>query len=143
MIENFIISMITYICKVINVGWRANIGLVVPSSNRVCEQEFHKMAPEGVSIHTSRMLLVDVEKLSEMPMETAVKLVATAEPDLIVYACFVGSLLGGPGYDMYLSKKIEELTGIPALTAATAVLEAIKTLNIKRIAVILSNDVQF
>ena len=38
-------------------GWRARIGLIVPSPNTVAETEFWRMAPEGVTIHTTRMLL--------------------------------------------------------------------------------------
>ena len=37
-------------------GWRARIGLIVPSPNTVTETEFWRMAPEGVSIHTTRLL---------------------------------------------------------------------------------------
>jgi maleate isomerase len=36
-------------------GWRARIGLIVPSSNTVCEMEFQQMAPAGVSVHTARV----------------------------------------------------------------------------------------
>ena len=37
-------------------GWRARIGLIVPSPNTVAETEFWQMAPFGVTVHTTRML---------------------------------------------------------------------------------------
>ncbi len=34
-------------------GWRAKIGLIVPTTNTVNEAEWARMAPEGVSIHVT------------------------------------------------------------------------------------------
>ena len=42
-------------------GWRARIGLIVPSPNTVTETEFWRMAPDGVSVHTTRLLYRAVE----------------------------------------------------------------------------------
>jgi maleate isomerase len=36
-------------------GWRAKIGLIYMASSTVMEPEFQAMAPEGVSIHTTRI----------------------------------------------------------------------------------------
>src|SRR5258705_11815136 len=46
-------------------GWRARIGLIYPSSSTVMEPELYAMAPEGVSIHTTRQDIgtIDVEGL--------------------------------------------------------------------------------
>ena len=41
-------------------GWRARLGLLVPSSNTTNEPEFHRVLPEGVSLHTGRLPLEDV-----------------------------------------------------------------------------------
>jgi hypothetical protein len=30
--------------------WRQRVGLIIPSTNTVCEVDFHRLAPEGVSI---------------------------------------------------------------------------------------------
>lgn len=38
-------------------GWRARIGLLIPSVNTVVESEFSKILPEGVSIHGTRMYI--------------------------------------------------------------------------------------
>ena len=38
--------------------WRGKVGLIVPSNNTVCESDFHKLAPEAVSVHTARMMIL-------------------------------------------------------------------------------------
>jgi maleate isomerase len=37
-------------------GYRARIGLIVPSSNTVCEQEVVALCPEGVAAYAARIL---------------------------------------------------------------------------------------
>ena len=36
-------------------GWRARIGVLVPSTNTTLEPELYAMAPRGVTCHVSRM----------------------------------------------------------------------------------------
>ncbi len=120
-------------------GWRARIGLIVPSSNTTMEPELYRMAPNGVSIHTSRIPLreVTVESLLEMEKHTlrASQELADADVDLILYGCTSGSLVGGPGFDKAIASKIQEAVGKPAVATATAVIEALETLGIRRVAV--------
>ena len=35
-------------------GWRGRIAIIVGKRNAVCEPEFNKMAPTGVSVHAAR-----------------------------------------------------------------------------------------
>jgi maleate isomerase len=65
------------------------------------ESELHKMAPEGVSIHTSRIPLKEVtrEALFEMEKHSlrAVIELADANVDIILYGCTTGTRhLSGP-----------------------------------------------
>lgn len=123
-------------------GWRARIGLIVPATNTVIESEFHRMAPAGVSIHTSRVgrkdLKGDVEgdlQLSKGVPEAAER-VALAKVDVIAWGCTGGSFVKGVGFDKELIKQIEDATGIPATTTSTAVVEACKELKLKRIVMV-------
>ena len=43
-------------------GWRARIGLFVPSINVVVELELNLMAPDGVSSHASKNLVFNHER---------------------------------------------------------------------------------
>ncbi len=119
-------------------GWRGRIGLIVPSSNTTMEPEFYKMIPAGVSVHTARVHLenVTIKELERMEEELlyAARLLATAKVDIIVFGCTTGSLIKGLGYDTKLSNMIRETVGIKAITTATAVVEALKQLNAKNIA---------
>jgi len=120
-------------------GWRARIGLIVPSSNTTMESEFWRMAPEGVSIHTSRIRLVEVtaEALKRMAEESvrAARELADAEVDVIVYGCTMGSLIEGVEWEMKLRESIEKSVGVKTITTAQAVVKALKKLGAKRIVV--------
>jgi len=120
-------------------GWRARIGLIVPSSNTTMESEFWSLAPQGISIHTARMRLVEVtsEALREMSKEAlrAAEDLATAEVDVIVYGCTTGSLLEGIEWENKLRELIAKHTGVKTITTAQAVVEALRKLKAKRIVV--------
>lgn len=119
-------------------GWRGRIGLILPSVNLVMEPEFNRMAPEGVSIHASRVLVTgkpSVEGYMSMAEATAraAEELATAEPDVVAYGCTSGSIVGG---DEAITRRIQEVVGAtPVVTTATAVVEALRAIGLTRIAV--------
>ena len=120
-------------------GWRGRIGLIVPSSNTTMEEEFRRILPDGVSLHVSRIRLREVTREELIKMEEGIKdavyRLSDAGVDIIVFGCTTGSLVGGYGYDLKLSKKMMELSGVKAITTSTAVLKAFKTLNMNKLVV--------
>lgn len=120
-------------------GWRSRISLMIPSSNTTMESEFWGYAPEGVSIHTSRLPLRRVTEKELVDMsdeaERCAELLADAKVDVIVYGCTTGSLIKGKGYDEEIERRINEATGIPAISTARAVLDALNEKGVKKIAV--------
>lgn len=118
---------------------KRRIGLLLPSSNTTMEPEFYAMAPEGLTIHSARMRLEEVtpETLEEMAREArrAASLLATAEVDVLVYGCTSGSLLKGVKWERRLVEELEDETGIEAVSTAGAVVEALKELGVRRVAV--------
>ncbi len=120
-------------------GWRARIGLIVPSSNTTMESEFWRLSPQGITIHTARIRLVEVtpDALREMAGSAlrAAEDLATAEVDIIVYGCTTGSLLEGIEWENKLRESIEKHTGIKTITTAQAVVEALRKLGAKKIVV--------
>jgi maleate isomerase len=122
-------------------GWRLRIGLVLPSSNIVMESEFNNILHpvKGVSVIATRMFLrtESVEGLLRMreDLKRACAELETADVSLIVFACTSGSFIKGLHFDKEIIKEIEEETHIKATTTSTAVVEALKRLKVKRIAV--------
>jgi maleate isomerase len=103
------------------------------------EPEFWRMAPEGVSVHTSRVRLSEVtpDALRLMASEAvrAAEELATADVYVIVYGCTSGSLLEGVEWEERLRREIRERAGVEAITTAQAVVEALRALGIRRVAV--------
>lgn len=121
-------------------GWRARIGILIPASDTTCENELRKMAPEGVSIHASRMAFPGTntpEALSRLINEAGevAKLLIPASVDAIAFCCTSGSFIKGPGYDQEIIRRIKKVFPGIVTTTTTSVIEAFKALDIKRVAV--------
>lgn len=118
---------------------RAAIGLLVPSANTVIEPDCYRIAPAGVTFHAARMFITETtcEALEKMTadVDLASKQLATAEVDVIAFGCTSGSFLKGAGYDAELSQRIERVSGAKATTTSSAVLEALRKLGARTIAI--------
>jgi len=118
-------------------GWKAKIGLIIPSTNTINEPEFWRLAPKGVTIHTARALLLGpATEESYFKMAAAVdgaaEEIATAEVDVVAYGCTSGSIIC-PLPE--LIKNMSEKTGKPSIATAGAVVAALRALGITRVAV--------
>lgn len=119
-------------------GWRGKIGLIIPSNNTVIEPEFWSMRPEGITIHSSRILshgntpegIAQMEKSSAR----AVQELHAGQVDVIAYACLATSLVKGREWTKDVASRIETETGRRATTAGTATIDALRTLGASRIA---------
>ncbi len=115
------------------------IGLIVPSLNVTIEPEFNAYAPTGVSVHATRLFLPrgDKEHLIQMSEDTeaACDLLATARVNVIAYACTTGSLIEGLPWEKSLAKRMESRIRVPAVTTASAVIDALNKLHISKVAV--------
>jgi maleate isomerase len=123
-----------------NDGYRARIGVVIPSVNTVVEAWFAKAAPPGVSVHVSRMPIssdTSPEALLEMSKHevAAAKLVADCEPDVIMYACTASTIVRGRAYDLELMDTLTEATGVPCCTTTEAILRALQLFDARRVAI--------
>ncbi|MBI5441726.1 MAG: aspartate/glutamate racemase family protein [Deltaproteobacteria bacterium] len=125
---------------------RAKLGVVVLSTNLTVEDEFRRMMPADISYYVARCVIPDAstsdrEKEAELlalekNLGAAARSVAMTRPELILFACTIGSMLGGAGYDLAVSERIARATGIPALTTGTAVVEALRSLGLRRLTVV-------
>ena len=113
-------------------------GLLVPSSNSTQEPEFGEMLPASVSLHVARLSLsrIDPEATLQIvaELEKESRKLADAQVDIVVLAATAPSTRMGKGYDAQLIKRMEDASGKPATTAATAMLDAFAALGVRRIA---------
>ena len=114
-------------------------GLLTPSSNTTQEPEFSAALPPGISLHTGRVAYRDITPEEQMrcvlELETESRKLADAEVDVIVFAATAPTLAKGKGYDRELTRRMEDASGRPATTAATAFVDALRHLGVGRIAI--------
>ena len=117
----------------------ARIGLLIPSSNTSVEPEFYRALPPDVTLHTARLFLSHISEATLAAMldelEAQGKLLATADVDVIMLGAVAPGFLKGLGYDRELAARIAGATGKRASTTATALLEALRHLQVTRIAI--------
>jgi maleate isomerase len=120
-------------------GWRARIGRINPSPETVGDEEWRRLMPDGVIVVSTRMFIerVDPEGLAGMVtnVERAARELATARPGVILMAGTAGAFNGGLNFDAELSRRIGEASGVPGTTTMTAVIEALRVLQIGKVAV--------
>jgi maleate isomerase len=121
-------------------GWRGRIGLIIPSNNTVMEYEFSRAVPEGFSVHTARLGLVKDstwETLIKMSdhVERATEELASCDVNIIVYGCTSGSFLKGPKFEEELTERIYKISNVTCFTTSKAVLEALRSLGSKNVAI--------
>jgi maleate cis-trans isomerase len=129
-------------------GWRGRLGLILGTPNTVCEPEFARMVPEGVSVHGARMdagpgdgrPVPDYDSPEAM-QETEAEVnrlswtLKALQPDIVIFTHTVASMGDSPAYDRRITGVMAERAGRPALTSATAIVEALRALGVKRIGV--------
>jgi maleate isomerase len=128
------------------------IGQIVPSSNTTMETEIPAMLlarqavrPERFTFHSSRMRMKKVvkEELAAMDAESdrcALEL-SDARVDVLGYACLVAIMAMGHGYHRVSQERlhgrtVENGAAAPVITSAGALVDALKVIKAKRVAVV-------
>jgi maleate isomerase len=114
-------------------------GLLTPSSNTTQEPEFSAALPPTISLHTGRVAYRDITPEEQdrcvLELESESRKLADAEVGVIVFAATAPTLAKGKGYDRELIKRMEDASGRPATTAATAFVDALRLLGAKKISI--------
>lgn len=121
-------------------GWKARIGYLAPQAvgeSNACQ--FYRIVPEGISmVYTClgihELVASEWEAAHGRLMEGAREL-ARRKVDVIVQAGSPLLVAYPKGEDLRIIEAIEEATGVPAITADTALMEALKLLSVKKLAV--------
>jgi maleate cis-trans isomerase len=126
-------------------GWRARLGILVPSRIVSVEPEFRLMTPQGVSCHYHRFPFhggksndeeEDLKQLKEASnfVGDAAEIITHVCPSVVVMTGTAVSFIGGYGYDQMLIKKMKERNGnLPTTTTSTSVIDALRKLRITKI----------
>jgi maleate cis-trans isomerase len=126
-------------------GWRARLGLIVPSTNTTVEPEIAGLCPDGVAAFATRVPVAETTDRSKKTatilamhdrLDDAAAEVADLGSAAIGYACTSGSFLEGEGSDRAVCERLAAATGVPAITASTAVVMALRSLGAQRVALV-------
>lgn len=119
------------------------IGLIVPSSNTNFEPDCALLAPAGMTLHAVRSGGYDVNAIPDSALmrrfarealDQCVTLLKDARVDLVIYGCTSATLSEGPEFDRQFCEELEQKTGVPSITAAGSLVEAIKSTGVSRVA---------
>lgn len=119
---------------------RARIGLIIPTSNRMSEEQLHRYAPAGVHIHTTRLRMTGPDRIdpADLPREVpkAAGLLADAKCDVIVFHCTGSSMEAGFEGEKRIIAAMEEATGRRATSTASAIVDALHAVEAHRLAIV-------
>jgi maleate cis-trans isomerase len=126
------------------IGWRARLGFLVPPGNPTVETEMIELAPKGVSLHFQRMVARGVggsldgqNERNQMMIDhlgESVELLAMVQPDVIIIAHTATSYHLGRESEAALLARLQEAGGIRVVTAFGSVLQALRRLDVRRLA---------
>jgi maleate isomerase len=116
---------------------RARLGFIIPSSNRMVEPQLQHYCPDGVVPHFNRIGMTNRHKapLDElMPrILLAAELLGDSKCDVTVLQCTGTSMSGGVEKEREVISAIEDLTGKPAASAASSLMDAFQALDAQRL----------
>ncbi len=117
------------------------VGVLTPQANTTVEPEFAMLWPLGIAMLNARMTstkLTIVERLLDYlrDLPGAATQFANAPIDALAFACTGASYYAGTAEEDALVAAMEDRLGIPVITAATAVRDALQALGARRIALV-------
>ncbi len=121
-------------------GWRGKFGIVTPAISDTVLLELYHMMPEGILVTP---VSLDVQNLSDEEftkavsrIEEAVKILDYEEVQVIIVTGTPPITKLGFEADKEIIKKVERLTGKPTSTGPTVEVDALRSLGLKRIALV-------
>lgn len=122
-------------------GTRRCVGLIIPASNTTFEADFARAISEEVTFYPYKLQMpggVEDESFVDKVnagIEEATEYLAKAKVDIIAYGFTTGSFYRGVAYCKQLEEQIERMAGVPAVTPASAIVDALRYFGIKNISV--------
>lgn len=127
----------------------ARVGIIYPDDGDA-DADFYEFAGDDVSVHITRNAgwspgyeKADIEPViglrdhvSGGHVRDAALRFSRIRPDVLAYGCLSCSFAGGPGYDQEICSLLAEVGGCPSTTGTTAVLEALRALDVTKVALV-------
>jgi maleate isomerase len=122
----------------------ARLGLIIPSSNRMVEQEMVGAFAPGVQAHVTRLRMTGANHLSFVELlpriEEAGRALADARCDVIAFHCTANSMEAGPAGERAILATLLHAGAPRATTTITAVQRALDALAARRIVLLTPYD---
>src|SRR5215470_19306717 len=116
---------------------QARIGLIIPSSNRMTEPQFHRYAPAGIGIHIARVQMTGRHKKPIAALLDDVGRAASALADArcnpVVFHCTGTAMAEGKEGEAALVRRVAEESGAVAFSTAQAIVEALNDMGMRRV----------
>jgi len=128
-------------------GFRAKLGVIIPSTNTVVEPDFWEMRIPGVTFHSGRIYIgqpnlgsdeamEELLKQADRAIEVAARDVMTCLPDYLVMGMSAPTFWGGLEGSRRFAKKMEKLSGLKLSMGSEACAAALERLGAQRVAVL-------
>jgi maleate cis-trans isomerase len=122
-------------------GWRKRIGILSPTVIETAAYDFHRLAPDGVSMCA---ITSNVEHWSKEnfqrdvidPLIGAAKYLASRHVDYIMHCGMPVVTTRGKGFEDEIVRIITDATGLPASTSIRSAIRALAHLGIAKVAVL-------
>ncbi len=117
----------------------ARIGVLLPEGNITCEVEFPQLGQSEASFHFQRLhrdgAALSAESLLTLHrgVDAALAALRDTSPRAYVFACTSGTFLAGHDRHDDAAARIRAATGCPAITTASALLQACSALTVRRL----------
>jgi maleate isomerase len=122
----------------------ARVGLIIPSSNRMVEQEMVHAFPPGVQAHVARLRMTGAhhsDLASLLPrIEDAARTLIDARCEVVAFHCTATSMEEGVAGEERILAALERARAPQALTTATAIRNAFETLGARNIVLVTPYD---
>ena len=116
------------------------VGLIIPSSNRMAEQEMAPAFPDGVAAHVARVRMTGANHLAFAELlpriEEAARALLDARCDVVAFHCTANSMEGGKSGEQQILATLARAGAAHATTTITAIQRAFDALGARRIVLI-------
>lgn len=119
------------------------VGIVAPFDFAL-DRELWRWVPDDVSLHLTRTPFVPVEVSLDLArlvsehetLREATRALCAVAPEVVAYACTSGSFVGGTAGERAMAAAMADAGEMPALTTSGAMLDALREIDARRIAIV-------